>query len=115
MRCDKCGKPAKHEGWSNYETWALSLWINNEEGSQRYWYEKARECAERAKDTKTRFHAHTEEEAARFDLADALKDELEEAAPDLEGLWSDLLNAALSEIDWGEVADHLLASAKEPV
>ena len=52
----------------------------------------------------------TVSEDARYSLADALKDEMTEAAPDLGGtLWSDLLGAALSEVDWAEIADNMLS------
>lgn len=30
-----------HQGWTNYETWAVSLWINNDEYLNRYWAEMA--------------------------------------------------------------------------
>jgi hypothetical protein len=31
-----------YNGWTNYETWNVALWINNEEGL----YEFARECGD---------------------------------------------------------------------
>jgi hypothetical protein len=31
-----------YNGWENYETWNVALWINNEEGL----YELARECGD---------------------------------------------------------------------
>jgi hypothetical protein len=31
-----------YNGWTNYETWNVALWINNEEGL----YELARECGD---------------------------------------------------------------------
>jgi len=32
----------EYNGWTNYETWNVALWINNEEGL----YELARECGD---------------------------------------------------------------------
>jgi hypothetical protein len=55
----------------------------------------------------------TEDQAARFTLADRLKDEAEEAMPETEGVWSDLLRAAFSEIDWHEIAGNLIDEVKE--
>jgi hypothetical protein len=26
-----------YNGWTNYETWAVSLWLGNEESSYRHW------------------------------------------------------------------------------
>ncbi len=78
-----------YQGWHNYETWAVALWLDNEQGSQ----EEAREIATRP------VHAW---EAARD-----LKDWLDECMPDLGGtLWSDLLRSAFDSVDWHEVAEH---------
>ena len=34
----------EYNGWHNYETWLVKLWIDNEEGSYNYWREVAQEC-----------------------------------------------------------------------
>ena len=31
-----------YQGWTNYETWAVNLWLGNEQGSHEYWQEQAR-------------------------------------------------------------------------
>lgn len=86
-----------YNGWANYETWCVHLWLTNEEGSYRYW----REEAER--------HRKDNGEDASGTLAEQLRSELEEASPIEEAsLFSDLLNAALGEVDWFEVADAFL-------
>ena len=88
---------AKYQGWTNYETWAVALWIDNEEGSYRYWRERAEELLEQG----------TKKKDAINELAQMMKNEHEEAAESaIEGgsLWSDLLSAALSEVNWYEVA-----------
>lgn len=102
----------KYNGWSNYETWAVKLWLDNEEGSSRYWSDKAEEAY---RDATARQHA-TREEVASYNLARDLKAELEEAAPDLgASLWSDLLGAAMSEVDWDEIAAAYVADNRETV
>jgi hypothetical protein len=98
-----------YNGWKNYETWAVALWIDNEQA----WQEQAQEMAQRARDL-AREGAHavwTPEEATRYGLADSLKDWVgSELIPDLgASLAADLLGAALSEVDWSEVADHYLS------
>ena len=86
-----------YNGWTNYETWCVNLWLTNDEGSYHYWREEAGR------------HLKDDREDARCNLAKQLKSELEEASPLEEAsLFSDLLNAALSEVDWYKVADAFL-------
>src|SRR5690349_206052 len=107
-------KPAQkptYEGWSNYETWAVNLWLANDEGLYNYWRERVKELrAERGARSvmlpKTR-------KAIAADLAEELKAWADDAAPwdSLNGtLWADLLTAALGEVDWREIADAWLDS-----
>jgi hypothetical protein len=98
-----------HEGWTNFETWAVNLWINNDRGS----YEHYRELAEIAlEDTVESYEGKldkTAREEATGLLAQRVRGEVEAAAPELGAtLYSDLLNAALSKVDWLEIAEDLL-------
>lgn len=105
-----------YNGWSNYETWCVNLWIDNEEGSHRYWREVAQEIAANAepKATTTDRPDGTREESARFELADRLKDEIGEALPEVDGMWVDLMRGALSEVNWGEIASGILEGVEFP-
>ena len=104
-------KDTTYNGWTNYETWNVALWIGNEEGSYRYWRERAQEIYEQSKE---REYA-TRDEAAIYNLADALKEDfkigkeefLEDAAKS-SSVWADLLGAALSEVDWQEIASGMI-------
>ena len=40
----------KYNGWTNYETWAVKLWIDNEQGTQLAWQDAAREAWDTAED-----------------------------------------------------------------
>ena len=53
----------------------------------------------------------TVDEAKKFTLADRLKEFVEEANPlaDQATMFTDLLNAALSEVDWHEIAEAFLS------
>lgn len=93
-----------YNGWSNYETWAVALWIDNEVNSYRYWREAAREAIEEAEPK----YGLTSEERARIALADRLKSLHEEVMPEVEGMWADLLNASFGAVDWYELAGHLM-------
>lgn len=89
-----------YNGWSNYETWAMHLWLDNEQDSQERCLEIAQECMGN--------------EHERYDVAHLLESEIEEVMPDLgASVWADLLNAAWSEIEWYEIADAYLDAARE--
>jgi hypothetical protein len=102
-----------YQGWKNYETWAVALWIDNDRGSHEYWQERADEIVEEFSGRE-----NNDPTDVVFALADALKDHHEEAAfeePDNGGLgfgdkgvFTDLLQAALSEVDWREVSVSVL-------
>lgn len=93
-----------YQGWTNYETWATSLWIDNEEPLYREARKMARGARRKAAEQIEDGDKFPRE--ARFILADALKEWVEGMAPDLGAtLFSDLLNAALSAVDWLEIAD----------
>jgi hypothetical protein len=100
-----------YNGWSNYETWCVNLWLSNDEGTYRHCRSLAREAVNGAEDSsQVRDGIWTIEEATRFQLADALKDFLGELNPlsAQASVFSDLINAALCEVDWHEIADAFL-------
>jgi hypothetical protein len=106
----------EHNGWYNYETWVVNLWMDNERGSHDYWRERAREALDGARPQKARTYAsQTQPERAKCVLADDLKEQHEEALPELEGFAADLLNAAMSEVNWYEIAGHLVDELVEEV
>lgn len=110
-------KDRTYNGWSSYESWAVALWLDNEEGSYNLMREWARECTDEAPSHENVARIPsiwTRAEAAKFTLADRIKEYIEEQAPDLGAtLYTDLLNAALSEVDWYEVAEHYLSDLEE--
>jgi len=93
----------RYNGWSNYETWNVKLWMDNDEGSYHYWQEETESILTREQD----------KDAATGRLADVLKTEHQDNAPELQGTYADLLGAALSEVDWYEIAESLVSDALE--
>src|SRR5258708_36329 len=63
-----CTKDHRYNGWTNYETWNVALWIDNEESSYRQWNEIAQECYDDAKPDPY----NTREENAVYELAKRL-------------------------------------------
>lgn len=100
-----------YNGWTNYETWCVALWMDNERAQYEYYQELAKDTWDAAEATPY----STREQNAKYTLADVLKDQIEDTAPaENDGtVFADLLNAALSEVNWHEIADHYLADLKE--
>ena len=93
-KCDRT-----YNGWTNYETWVVNLWMDNEKGQQDYWIEEVQVALK--------------QDNPVMHFADRLKDEHEEAASYAlaaakyeTGPLADLLNGALSEVNWREIAQH---------
>jgi hypothetical protein len=101
-------KETGYNGWPNYETWCFALWWDNEEPLYRERCKVARGFWADAEDDLKQFCDRSQ--TARINFADWLKDWTEENLPDLgASLWADLLGAALSEVDYHEVADNWLS------
>lgn len=100
MSADETG----YNGWANYPTWAVNLWLTNEEPL----YRKLRAKASGV----TLFTAEPGE--ARGQLADAIKDWVtNDLAPDLGASFpADLLGWALAQVDWFEIAEAALEDVK---
>jgi hypothetical protein len=100
-----------YNGHTNYETWLVSLWIDNDEGTYNHWREEAAECREEAKDDHHGFSSISPERRAVYLLGKRLKESFEEGATDqagTSGVYKDLLSAAISEVDWDSIAESKL-------
>ena len=79
----------EYYGWANYDTWLVALWLDSDEGSYKYWRERAKQVSKRA-------------------LAQELKENHADGVGEsVTGVYADLLSAALREVNWTEVAKHL--------
>ena len=101
----------KYNGWTNYETWCVNLWITNEQSSDSYWMDRASEILE---DCLGGPDVQDGLDQARFDLADELKEHFNSTMPELGcTVWSDLMTTSLQEVDWDEIAQHYVEDAWE--
>lgn len=132
-QCSRCGepeashtrpRPCRYNGWTNYETWAVKLWIDNDQGEYLHWQEVAREEWERDDELMPyekrlgRMESFKPGDRALIRLSDRFKDAHEKNADtllkDMEAsVFADLLGAALSEVNWREIAEALLDEVKE--
>jgi hypothetical protein len=109
----------RHNGWTNYETWVTALWLDNDQSTQEYWQEVAREFREQAPTVnQVKDEIWTIDQAARFTLADALKEEVSEGTPVTPvtaeaSLYADLIGAALQQVNWHEIAEHWLENLED--
>lgn len=86
----------EYNGWTNYETWNVKLWLDNDCDS----YELARDLVRQAGNDAYR-------------VSKALQEMVEEQQPDLgASMFADLLSAALHEVNWYEIAEHYLADVE---
>jgi hypothetical protein len=111
-------KREEYNGWTNFETWCVNLWMSNDAGSDEHYRELAQEVYSEA-EQETRADGSvlfTRNERATLTLADRLKDEFEEQQSELTGVtgvFADLLSAAMSEVNWHEIAEHYVSDVDQ--
>ena len=99
----------EYNGWTNYETWLVNLWMDNDPGSQQYWTEVAQDSIEE--------HHAGQEPESWFYFEGVLKEMLDNMVHGPE--WTlafmavDLLNAAISEVDTRAIAQAWVANQVE--
>jgi hypothetical protein len=93
-----------YNGWTNYETWNVKLWIDNDQCTQAHWLERAKDVA-----------SIEDANFAPFSLANELENMFDEGSPLQENAscYSDLLRAALGRVEWIEIARSLIEDAQE--
>lgn len=94
------GDERGYNGWTNYPTWSVHLWVTNEPAPYDYALDLARTALE--------------DDLPRVALADALKDWLRgRLEPQTACLQADLLGYALDGVNWTELADAFLEAVEE--
>lgn len=104
-----------YNGWTNYETWAVALLLDNDEATYRQMREQAHVAWQEAPESKrVQEWGWDLEDAAIGDLAMNLRELVESLNPVTgASLFADLMNAALSEVNWPEIAQHYIREAMD--
>lgn len=94
----------KYNGWTNYETWVTALWLDNDEDLYNELNIKAKELyAEATKE----YNIEDSIKEATYKLSLEIQSLIEDNTPTANnGVYTDLLNASISEINWYEIAEH---------
>ena len=89
----------EYNGYTNYQTWNVSLWLDNDEGT----YNFIREIADDIANDET-IELHT------LALSDRIKDFVEDTNPlaDDANVYSDLLNHSLAHVMYHEIATNIM-------
>ena len=103
-----------YNGYCNYETWAVMLWIDNNESSSAYWRQVASELYYHHASEQTYFN---KVEDAICLLTEKLKDsynnQMESVLSEANvagTVWADLLNASVCAVNFGEIAKNIMES-----
>lgn len=97
-----------YNGWKNYPTWTVNLWLSNDEGLYN-------ETVAMVKGVMYTPIAQEDPSTVRFTVADVLRDWVrDELAPDLGASFAaDLLGYALDQVDWYEIAAEWIEAVQE--
>lgn len=90
----------EYNGWRNYETWKVALWIDNE----HYYYEESRGIV-------AKWIGEIHGKTLIMQVADELQEMVEEDlnSHGINGtLLGDLAWSALAEVDWDEIATNII-------
>ena len=90
-----------YNGWTNYETWCVNLWLTNESGTEA---ELQRVVHDRPINSMV-----GDIDVSTSMKADLLKDWVRDQMPDLgANMYSDLLSASLDLVNWREIIENHL-------
>lgn len=110
-----------YNGWKNYPTWAVNLWLCNDESLYHETLERTSEAIRDSVSERNKIKARggrsylSQRESYRYHVSENLKEWVtDELVPDLGATFAaDLLGYALGCVDWGEIADSWIQTIEE--
>ncbi len=101
----------KYNGWTNYETWLVNLWLDNDASTYAYWLEQAQQQLSDTENCKqVAGGIWTLEQSAKYHLSNQISVEVSESIESDSGtLAYDLMQSALQAVDWDAIAASRLA------
>jgi hypothetical protein len=103
-----------YNGYTNYETWAVQLWIDNNESSSNYWRRLAEEIYNQQAIEVVHFSKVDDAICLLTEkLKDSYNDQMESVLSESNTsgtVWADLLNASVCAVNFGEIAKNLMES-----
>jgi hypothetical protein len=99
-------KDRKYNGWSNYETWNFKLWLDNDEES----YKRTQRLVKEVLNTRgVTICSKSKTDLAVGLLSHSLRELAHNEAPEIQAsFYSDVMMASVREVNYHEVAEHLL-------
>ena len=86
----------KYNGWTNYETWLVNLWLDNDGSSESL----SETCADMYE---------TRADFDESDFANVIREYVDEvylSESPQSGMVADIIGAAMRQVDWHEIASH---------
>lgn len=98
-----------YQGWTNYETWAVKLFMDNDRPTYEFFRGVTKQAIEQAPNLKAvKDGIWTVEFGAKYSLGELVKIRHESTTPKLKEPFAALLQGALDSVNWGEIAASLI-------
>jgi len=96
----------EYNGWTNYETWNFKLWADNDEPT----YKKVQRLVKEVLNTRgVTICSKSKTDLAVGLLSHSLRELAQNEAPELKtSFYSDVMMTSIKEVNFDEVAKHLL-------
>lgn len=108
-----CQENKEYNGWSNYPTWCVNLWLDNDRG----FYNDCKHEAETILAETIDDYPDRDKDfiinLSTYNLGDRLREYTESILPQVEGMGSDLISWVLDKVNWAEIVEHIMDEVVE--